>query len=292
MSQSTIARPSPRHLQALSQADFASVIVLVIFVILVFLLEWLFQPTFTSLTLIVTGIVMSLVPAVIWIGFFYRRDRLEPEPKHMITRVFILGALIASAAGLPLINGLFDAPNWLYESPFAHFVGGILVVGFIHEFLKYAAVRFSIYNSPEFDEPVDGVIYATAAGVGYATMLNVIFVVDSGGAELGLAALRIVVTALAHASFSGIMGYFLGTYKFDQSKPIWWVPAGVSIAAGMNGFFFYLRGELAQGSSNMVTSSANQWVGLILAILLTVGVTYQLVHAIEAQVLQEAEASS
>lgn len=288
MSQATPARPAPRHLQALSQADFASVVALVVFVILVFLFEWLFQPSFTPFTLILTGVIMSLVPAVIWLGFFYRRDRLEPEPKHMIGQVFVLGGLVASAIGIPVINGLFDVQSWLYATPVTKFFGSILVVGFVHEFLKYAAVRFSIFGSAEFDEPVDGIIYATAAGVGYATMLNIYFIFTSGGAELGLACVRIVITALAHASFAGIMGYFLGLEKF-RDTPIWWMPVGVGAAAVVNGFFFYLRGELAQSSGNLMASEANQWVGLLLAVVLTVAVTYQLTHAIEEQVVTSEE---
>ncbi|MCB0036518.1 MAG: PrsW family intramembrane metalloprotease [Anaerolineales bacterium] len=283
MSETRSARPLARHLPALSQADFASVVALVVFVILIFLFEWVFAPSFTQLTLILTGIIMSLVPAAIWLGFFYRRDRLEPEPKHMILQIFVLGGLVASAIGIPVLNNLFDVPNWLNATPVTKFFGGILVVGFLQEYLKYAVVRFSIFDSAEFDEPVDGVIYATAAGVGYATMLNIYFVFESGGAELGLAAIRIVVTALAHASFAGIMGYFIGQEKF-LDKPLWWMPAGIAAAATANGFFFYLRGELAQGSGNMVSGGANQWVGLLLAIVLTVGVTYQLTTAMEKQV--------
>ena len=46
------------------------------------------------------------------------------------------------------------------------------MIGFIQEFLIYAALRYTVYYSPEFDERVDGIIYAAAAGLGYATTLN------------------------------------------------------------------------------------------------------------------------
>ena len=272
--------PSSRHLPALAQADFALVAALLLFVLLAYGVEQWARPTFTPLGLILTGLVMSLVPAAVWLAFFYRRDHLEPEPKGMVFRVFLLGALLAAAVGIPVVEELFAVRSWLYHDGLTHIVGGILVIGFTQEFLKFAAVRFSIYDSDEFDEPLDGIIYATAAGVGYATLLNIHFIVDSGGADLGAAAVRIVFTALAQASFAGVMGYFLGISKFNPDLSIGWMSAGVVFAAVLNGLFFYLRGELAQGGVNLDTPSLlGQWGGLFLAIALTLTVTYMITRA-------------
>jgi len=92
----------------------------------------------------------------------------------------------------------------------------ILVIGFTQEFLKYAAVRYSVYMLPEFDERMDGILYGTASGLGFATMLNITYIMDSGGVDLGVGIIRIVVTALAQASFAGISGYFLARAKFED----------------------------------------------------------------------------
>lgn len=283
MNQSTAGRLGVRHLQAVSQADYLSVATLVAFVVFVSLYDYWFAPNFTDVTLVVTGTVMSLIPAGLWLAFFYRRDWMEPEPKHLVVRTAVLGALLASGIGIPMVQGVFDVPNWLYESPVTQIFGGVLVIGVVQEFLKYAAVRFFIYGSDEYDEPVDGIIYATAAGVGYATMLNIHFIVESGGADLGLASLRIVITALAHASFAGIVGYFMGAEKFEE-KPLWWMPLGLGLAALCNGFFFYFRGELTQGSADLTGSGGNQWIGLILAVGVTLAITYRVTHAMEANV--------
>jgi RsiW-degrading membrane proteinase PrsW (M82 family) len=142
----------------------------------------------------------------------------------MIVQMFILGGLLASAVGIPVVENLFAVPEWLPGSPaWAKLLGGFLIVGFTQEFLKYAAVRFSVYFSDEFDEAIDGIIYTTAAAIGYATMLNINFVVSSGGVDLGAGSVRIVLTTLAHASFAGISGYFLGRMKFER-RPLYWMP--------------------------------------------------------------------
>lgn len=244
----------------------ALVVVLVVFVVIVYALDAAIKPVLTGTTLVLAGVVLALVPAAIWLAFFYQQDRLEPEPAGYVLGVFTLGALLAAAVGIPLLDKVFRVGNWLFTDTLTTILGGILVVGFTQEFLKYAAVRYSVYNSGEFDEPTDGIIYATAAGLGYATVLNVQFVVANGGVDLGSGTIAMAIVALAQASFAGITGYFLGRAKFE-SEPIWWMPAGLTLAAVANGVFNWLRGRITHGGISLSGSTANPWFGLVLAAL-------------------------
>ena len=196
---------------------------------------------------------------------------MEPEPKGYVGGVFLLGGLLASAIGIPVLRDVFRTSEWLGSSTVTTILGSILVIGVVQEFLKYAAVRYSIYQSREFDERVDGIIYGTAAGLGYATMLNIQFVIDSQGADLRAALIRIVVTALAQASFSGITGYFLARAKFEE-EPIWWLPSGVALAALLNGVFTYVRGEITTTRLSLSGGGFNPWPGLILATVVALAV--------------------
>ncbi len=246
-------------------------IALAVFLSLAFVADWLLKPVFSRLSLVWVGVGMSLIPALIWLFFFYVQDRREPEPKGLVAEVFILGALVAGAVGIPVVTYIFNIAGWMYDSFWVNLAGSILVVGFTQEFLKFAAVRFSIFNSSEFDEHTDGIIYATAAGLGYATALNIDFVISSNGAGLGMAAIRLVLTALAQASFAGITGYFLGREKLEK-MPLWWLPVGVCLAAVLNGLFFALWGELSMPSFQNGNALVNPWLGLGLAIVLAVAV--------------------
>ncbi len=277
-----------QHRSSVWQADAVSIVLLVVFVLVVFGLESLLDPTFTNTTLLLTGVILAVVPAAIWIAFFYRRDRLEPEPKSMVFQVFLLGGLLAAAVGIPLVDNVFQVSEWLYDTFWTQLLGGILVIGFTQEFLKYAAVRWSVYKSEEFDEPVDGIIYATAAGLGYATVLNVAFVVGSGGVDLGTGVIRITVTALAHASFAGVVGYFLGREKFG-APPVWNTALGVTLAAVLNGVFFYLRNTLTQGGLSAAGGEAQRWLGFALAAVLAAVVTALLATAISRQLATQGE---
>lgn len=260
--------------------EFLLVIGLCAFVGIVYALDGALQPQFTPTTLVLTGVFLALVPAAIWLTFFYLQDRAEPEPKGFIMGVFALGALLAGAVGVPVIENLFRTSHWIYTDTLSKIVGGILVVGFTQEFLKYAAVRYSIYNSSEFDEPTDGVIYATAAGLGYATVLNIQFVVSNGGVDLGAGILRMAVVALGQAAFSGITGYFLGRAKFE-SEQIWWMPLGITLAAIFNGIFTWMQVIVTRPTITLSGSTSNTWMGLALAAvvaLVTTGIILALVR--------------
>jgi RsiW-degrading membrane proteinase PrsW (M82 family) len=263
------------------------------FVLLVELLLILARPALAGWALLGTGIVLALIPALIWLLYFYRQDRLEPEPKGYIISVFVLGALLAQGVGIPLLQEVFEVSHWLPLDVWTNLLGSILVVGFTQEFLKYAAVRYSIYPSAEFDERADGVIYGTAAGLGYATMLNINYVVASGGVDLQVGVVRIVVTALAQASFAGLTGYFLGRAKFEE-EPVWWLPGGITLAAVLNGLFTFLRGELTTTELSLSGGGFNRWPGLVLASVVaavTFGVLYYLIRRANRLTLARVEAA-
>jgi RsiW-degrading membrane proteinase PrsW (M82 family) len=265
-------RKAPQERSHVWRDEFLLIISLIVFVVLVYALDKAIKPVFTTSTLILTGVFLALVPAAIWMTFFYLQDRLEPEPKGFVLAVFALGALMAAAIGVPLVENVFRVSHWIYADTLTTILGGILVVGFIQEFLKYAAVRYSIYHSDEFDEPTDGVVYATAAGLGYATVLNIQFVVSNGGVDLGTGVIRMAVVALAQAAFAGITGYFLGRAKFE-SEAIWWMPLGISLAAIFNGLFNWLRGRVVQSGISISGSSSNTWLGLVFAAVIAFATT-------------------
>lgn len=260
-----------RHDRSLLRSSLVTFLGLAIFLGVIFLVELVVHPQFSSSGIIITGVLMAIVPAVLWLAFFYQQDRREPEPKGLVIEVFILGGLLAAAIGIPLVENVFAVSNWMYDNFWVNLAGAVLVIGFSQEFLKYAAVRFSVYSMAEFDERTDGIIYATAAGLGFASVLNIAFIVNSGGANLGMAAIRIVLTSLAQASFAGITGYFLGIDKLDR-KPAWWMPAGVLLAAVLNGLFFTVWGNLTAGRINSSGGFINPWIGLVLAVVLAVSV--------------------
>jgi hypothetical protein len=215
---------------------------------------------------------LALAPALLWMIIFYQQDRLEPEPVGQVGRVFVIGLALTGALTIPLTDQFFKVWSWLYRDPVTTVLGSLFLLGGAEAFTIYAAVRFFIFDSPEFDERTDGVIYATAAALGCATARNFQFILSSQGAEIGSALVYMIAAALAQAAFGGLLGYFLGRARLER-EPVWWLTAGVALTALLNGAFRLLTGRLNPGTVELGQSGGQpSFTALALAGLLAAAV--------------------
>jgi RsiW-degrading membrane proteinase PrsW (M82 family) len=250
------------------------IVSLVIFVLIVQLIVSITKAEPTTGLLTFWGIIFSIIPALFWLSFFYQRDRLEPEPRHYVLGVFFLGAFLAYSVGIPLVRQVFKVQNWLYLTTWGYVLGSIFIVGVIYQFLIYVAIRYTVYPTKEFDEWIDGIIYATAAGLGFATVLNIYRVIDLGGAKLVISAIFCVVTALAYASFASVIGYSLAMVKFRKGYSQLRLMAGIFIAAVLNGIFFWVQRAVVIRSIEY-----NPWNSLIAGVIIVV-IVYVIVESL------------
>ena len=181
-------------------------------------------------------IIVSFFPGVLWVWFFYRKDKHQPEPIFLITKTFIYGSLAVFPAAF-------------LEAPFRPFVAekssGLLrifiittlVIGVIEEMAKFIAVRLAVYDHVEFDEIVDGIIYSVTSGLGFAALENLFYSVKFG---ISVGLFRAFITNLAHASFSGISGYYLGLAKFSKENTIITLGKGLISAIVLHGIYDFL----------------------------------------------------
>src|SRR5262245_37858016 len=68
-----------RQRGSLWRADLVSLLAVGIFVLVVYLLDAALNPRLSGGALVAAGVVLALIPTAIWLVFFYRWDRLEPE---------------------------------------------------------------------------------------------------------------------------------------------------------------------------------------------------------------------
>lgn len=195
-------------------------------------------------TRILIGLFLAVVPTALWMWYFYRQDHLEPEPKTRIGTVFIIALLLTDFLGLRLVYGWFGVRQWAAVDTITSLLSTVLIQGFTFMAIMYIAVRVGVYTTEEFDERMDGIIYGTVAGLGVATLLNLRYIIDNEGVAIGPGVINTVTTALAHASFGGLMGWFMAEAKFAH-KPVWWVPLGVALAALLDGLFIWTIGEVS-----------------------------------------------
>ncbi len=217
--------------------------------------------------LIVLGVIFSVIPAAIWLTIFYRADHAEPEPKKLVITVYLAGLLVAVALNQLVLNIIFDIESWMFDFWWSQFFGEILIVGFLSMGAVYLVVRFLVFTHAEFDERMDGIIYAVAAGLGVATVTNFNYVLRHGGVDLDMGSIRMVVNTLGFASFAGVLGYFIGQARFEKT-PLYYVPGGLAIAATLTGLYFFLLDRV--GGSGLAASA---WRDLVLAAVVALATT-------------------
>jgi RsiW-degrading membrane proteinase PrsW (M82 family) len=214
------------------------------------------------------AILLAAIPGGLWLAFFHLQDRHEPEPTHFVVGVFFLGMLVAAPLADFLVVQLAPTEPLARAglSPFAldRVVRAVLVVGLAQELCKYAAVRYTIYTSPEFDEPMDGVVYMMAVGTGFAVWTNYHRIHDVGGSVfLSIGAAQAVIVTLAHASFAGALGYVLGRARFTRRRPL---SRGALLFVGLLGAAA-LNGQFSLVETWFTTSglSSHPWRGVLYA---------------------------
>jgi RsiW-degrading membrane proteinase PrsW (M82 family) len=131
-------------------------------------------------------LLVALAPGFFLLWYFWHRDRYEPEPKKKIIMTFILGAVMVIPA--ILIEVLLErGVNALTSGVLSTFLLAFIVVAPTEEFLKFFIVKQWVYDSSEFDEVMDGIVYMVSASLGFATLENIFYVFQHG---LGIGVIR------------------------------------------------------------------------------------------------------
>ena len=79
----------------------------------------------------------------------------------------------------------------------------LFVVGPVEETSKFLAVRLGAFRSLYFDEPRDGLVYAVAASLGFASLENLVYILQFGP-EVMVG--RAPLSTLAHVIFRKLLG--------------------------------------------------------------------------------------
>lgn len=182
------------------------------------------------------GLGLALVPAVIWMVFIYRQDRVEPEPVGLVIGVFLLGWLLAAAVQGPVLE-VFELSRWRHHDALAPWIAAVAVEGTVGMLCAYLAVRYSVFFTNELDEPVDGVIYATAASLGIATASNVDLVVHHHGVLPLAGATTMASTALVHVAAGVVLGYGISRRCFDRVDGHRWMTLAFVASVMVRGGF-------------------------------------------------------
>jgi RsiW-degrading membrane proteinase PrsW (M82 family) len=169
-------------------------------------------------------LLLSSAPSLFFLWLFWKKDRFEREPLKYVFSLFGLGALVAVPVYavqvlLPPLDGT------LYE--FVVRVAAVEEVFKILPVVMFARRRI-------FSEPMDGIVYAVAAALGFATVENALYALRFGDAII---AQRAFTSTLAHLGFSGLVGFYLGKAKAGhapQRHVVWALATAILMHSSYN----------------------------------------------------------
>jgi len=203
-------------------------------------------------------LVLGVLPSLLWLAYFLRKD-CHPEPKVLLARTFLMGIIVSPLAiilQLLAVSVIRQLGGGALDYTAIQLTPSFLTwAALSEEIIKFLAVWIVVIRSPEFDEPVDAMIYMVTAAMGFAAMENILVVnraiPDGLNAALGVIALRFIGATLLHALSSALVGYFVAMAWFFHSHRRWLLLAGLVFATSLHVVF-----------NMFISSGANQYFSM------------------------------
>lgn len=196
-------------------------------------------------------LLLAILPGLIISFLIIKADRYEQESKWLMTAAFVLGALITYPT--MLMEGLAADLGWEESGNFFKvFFFALIFVGLIEEFFKFICLALPYFRK-EFNEPLDGVVYAVLIAMGFATLENIIYADRFG---MPTVALRAFTAVPAHGAFAVIMGYYVGLSKLDSDnlERLKKIGFGLGLATLLHGLYdFFIIQQYAEWLMSLAT---------------------------------------
>lgn len=191
-------------------------------------------------------IVLAILPSLAICYWIYLQDRYEREPFSLLFKAFVVGC----ASTIPAMLLQIQFQDWQNEdSLLATAIFAFGIVGFTEELSKFVLMRFFIYPLDEFNEPMDGIVYAVMVSMGFATVENLMYVFgENNDGSISTAIGRAFTAVPAHAAFAVLMGSYMGLAKFVPERRNFYMFTGLGLAVFFHGLYdFFLLQKVYEG---------------------------------------------
>lgn len=220
---------------------------------------------------LVISVFLTFLPLGLWLVFSYWRERFVPEPRQRLIPVLVITALAANAIAVPVLYDYLQIDRWL---PLAdnvnRIIGYTFTFGIIQELTKYIVVRYLTW--PDFFRTrLDGVAYSLTSAIGFATVLNIQFLLDGNTSPAVVAVTSFNVVSVGMAA-SMITGYGLAQVRFGNPTPFL-LTFTVAAAALLNGLVIALRSNAVNAGLALEVSAPSPLIGLGISAAVFVAIT-------------------
>ena len=160
---------------------------------------------------------VAFIPAMFYLLPLVWLDRYDPEPLWLLALAFTWGALVSVIVSF-VINTLFGVF-------FGSTLGAIISAPIIEEGSKgFGLILILLLFRREFDDILDGIVYAGVIALGFATVENVLYygrgIATGGSGELVLLfIIRGIFSPFAHVTFTSMTGIGCGISR--ESHKTW-----------------------------------------------------------------------
>ena len=160
-------------------------------------------------------LLLSILPSIILLVVVWKGDRYEKEPHGLLIKLFLLGSLTTISAFI--IEFLFENVILSFMNQqgilFA-LIDNFLVVAVAEEAGKYFVLKKVTWKHPAFNFTFDAVVYAVAVSLGFATLENILYLIDG---SVFLALSRALFSVPGHFIDALYMGYYYGLARFSDA---------------------------------------------------------------------------
>lgn len=160
-------------------------------------------------------IAAAIAPALLVLWLFVIADS-RPEPARVVLGAVFFGALstmlavvvelllqkIVPLAGNPWIKSYQDA---------------LLFAAAPEEAIKVSIIALLSLRARDFDEPMDGVVYGAAVGLGFAGLENILYLIGNHDHWQSVAVIRGVLSVPFHGAVGVIAGAYLARARFGHA---------------------------------------------------------------------------
>jgi len=242
-----------------------------------------------DLLTIFLSFISGVLPALLWLWFWTREDKENPEPKSMISLAFV-GGTVAVFASLFLEKYFYDIglKNILSANIFTPIISWfqtlsiqngiaidriLLVVVFapvIEEIAKFVMAYILVLRSKDDDEPLDPMIYMIATALGFAAIENMLFLINPFDNNdiintIFTGNMRFLGATLLHTVSSATIATFISFHFFDKKlKKFFFAIIGIVCSIIMHSVFnYFMIGS--QGASTLALELI--WITVIIILL-------------------------
>lgn len=180
----------------------------------------------TGVVALLIGLVTATIPVPIYVVLVLWIDRYEAEPLLLLAIAFIWGAvfavfiaLILNTTGAVIVTSMTDSVQA------GHTFGAVISAPIVEETAKaLILVIFFFWRKDEFDGVIDGIVYASMVGLGFAMTENIQYygraVLDGGGQWSLVFIIRGMFAPFSHPLFTSMTGIGLGLARQSRNAVV------------------------------------------------------------------------